>query len=749
MQNKLVLIALISIFIVLPTQMFSSEKDFIQTGTENTRKLSFGTRIFLHKYEMQKNNPERKNLLNDYSFQNRNDVNTAKFYIKINEKFNQTELEKLDAKVLVRTKSIVLVSIPINKIEDLAGFDFVEFIEVSTRPQPMLDHALHSSRVDKVHQGIELARSYFGEGVIVGIGDIGFDFTHPMFSDKDGNSRVKRAWIPHESGTPPAGMTTGHLYTDSSEIKYVLQYSKEEVVPGCGRTGIHGTHVLGIAAGTSVEAEKSTYSGVATGSDIVVVELVGVSVDITPLEATVYMFRYADSVGKPIVINYSISYRPNAHAGDGESLFDIAMSELIQENPEGKIVIAGAGNEGDSKAFAKVDLESNDSAFIIIPFSTHIHNVGLPAQLLAVYFWGEPDNPFTVDLYYKNGAQKIKYRTFNTNNPVHVQQQQIQVASSIYVMVDGQASSTSPFYLDNKPNVAFILADITPYESPDSCYIVVKGSNTNIFMWAHFTEFSSIMSNHFVVDGSYTIGSPASVEEVIAVGAYVTRITEDEDDYDGDLDDIANFSSKGPLTNGRIKPDITAPGAQIYSALHGLYGHLDYVDKTPDGNYKFFGASGTSMSAPMVTGIVALMLEINPKLTVNEIKDIIRITAINDEWTGDAKNNKSTVWGWGKIDAHAIMKYLETNSIEEFENTISFTAYPNPVVNNEITISISDTVCDLPFVVNIYDASGRLVFLSSMQDVKTFDISRLDSGFYFIKLDNGRYSAVQKIVVGR
>ncbi|MCL2313008.1 MAG: T9SS type A sorting domain-containing protein, partial [Firmicutes bacterium] len=136
-------------------------------------------------------------------------------------------------------------------------------------------------------------------------------------------------------------------------------------------------------------------------------------------------------------------------------------------------------------------------------------------------------------------------------------------------------------------------------------------------------------------------------------------------------------------------------------------------------------------------------------LTVNEIKDIIRITAINDQWTGDAKNNKSTVWGWGKIDAHAIMKYLESTSIEEFENTISFTAYPNPVVNNEITISISDTVCGLPFVVNIYDASGRLVFLSSMQDVKTFDISRLDSGFYFIKLDNGRYSAVQKIVVGR
>jgi len=143
-----------------------------------------------------------------------------------------------------------------------------------------------------------------------------------------------------------------------------------------------------------------------------------------------------------------------------------------------------------------------------------------------------------------------------------------------------------------------------------------------------------------------------------------------------------------------------------------------------------------------------LMLEINPKLTVNEIKDIIRITAINDQWTGDAKNNKCPTWGWGKINAHAIMKNLETNSIEDFDNTISFSVYPNPVVNNEITISIFDVVCDLPFVVRIYDQTGKLVFLSSMQNEKTFNISRLDSGFYILKIDNGKRSAVAKVVVG-
>jgi len=172
-------------------------------------------------------------------------------------------------------------------------------------------------------------------------------------------------------------------------------------------------------------------------------------------------------------------------------------------------------------------------------------------------------------------------------------------------------------------------------------------------------------------------------------------------------------------------------------------------DKVVNGQHEFVGLFGTSMSSPMVTGIVALMLEINPELTQSEIKDIIRITAINDQWTGDAKNNKCPVWGWGKIDAHAIMKNLEGTRIEDFSNEISFTVYPNPTVNNEITISINDIVCYLPFVVRIYDASGKLVYLSSMQNEKTFDISKLANGFYILKIDNSKRSFVQKVVVGR
>ena len=81
------------------------------------------------------------------------------------------------------------------------------------------------------------------------------------------------------------------------------------------------------------------------------------------------------------------------------------------------------------------------------------------------------------------------------------------------------------------------------------------------------------------------------------------------------------------LCSGRYRrAQLSAPGTAIYATANG-------------GGYKTM--NGTSMASPMVTGIVALMLELNPKLTQTQIKDIIRATALNDSYTGDAINNKS------------------------------------------------------------------------------------------------------------
>ena len=234
-------------FIAIISVLFSAN---VFAGNYN--KLTFDTYVFLKMHE--KTGIANLKKSNDYFLQSKNGIEYTKLYIKVNENYSKSQVENLGCKELVKTKSVALLSAPINQIEQLSALDFVELIEIAKQPKPFLDKALPSSNVDKVHQGIDLQRSYFGEGVIVGIVDWGFDFTHPMFSDENGNSRVKRAWLTGDNTGlyHPENFDYGTLYTNSDYIKDSLKCSSIAA-------GGHGTHVLGIATGTKIECKKKTY----------------------------------------------------------------------------------------------------------------------------------------------------------------------------------------------------------------------------------------------------------------------------------------------------------------------------------------------------------------------------------------------------------------------------------------------------------------------------------------------------------
>jgi hypothetical protein len=95
------------------------------------------------------------------------------------------------------------------------------------------------------------------------------------------------------------------------------------------------------------------------------------------------------------------------------------------------------------------------------------------------------------------------------------------------------------------------------------------------------------------------------------------------------------------------------------------------------------------MSSPVVTGVVSLMLEANPNLSAQQVKDIIMTTARQDLKTGVLPDTGSVVWGFGKIHAwKAVQLALQTESISEISHNDFFYAYPNPV-KNEIRINYS------------------------------------------------------------
>ena len=132
-----------------------------------------------------------------------------------------------------------------------------------------------------------------------------------------------------------------------------------------------------------------------------------------------------------------------------------------------------------------------------------------------------------------------------------------------------------------------------------------------------------------------TIGCPSDSPDAITVGATDK----------GDM--IASFSSRGPTRDGRIKPDITAPGKDIISCKAAGIMNEKAIDKY------YIKMSGTSMACPMVSGSIALLVQMDSGLTPQKAKDILEKTAKPEG--GKCPNND---YGYGRIDVKAAIDLM-------------------------------------------------------------------------------------------
>jgi serine protease AprX len=109
----------------------------------------------------------------------------------------------------------------------------------------------------------------------------------------------------------------------------------------------------------------------------------------------------------------------------------------------------------------------------------------------------------------------------------------------------------------------------------------------------------------------YSVGSPGCAREVITIGASALN------------DTVADFSSRGPTGDGRVKPDVLFPGVKIVAARAAGTSMGDVV------NQLYTAASGTSMATPLAAGVCALLLQAEPSLSPAQVKARLMGTAVN------------------------------------------------------------------------------------------------------------------------
>jgi minor extracellular serine protease Vpr len=598
-----------------------------------------------------------------YSAHFRDDEVRVDVLIKARVDIGATLEATFGARHVTRAGDIFTAQVALSSIDLIALDAAVDFIELAARRPPLNKHGRVEIQADRVHAGTGLPMPLKGEGVIVGVIDSGIDFSHPDFSDASG-SRIQYLLEYTQNGQNE--WSKQQIDTEFASV------TQRDLDDGMG----HGTHVTGTAAGGG--RFSADYGGVAPSSDIIFVKgfVDGGFSDVAVVSGSEYIFSRAEALGKPAVINLSLG--SNFGPIDGSSLYEQALSNLTGP---GRIIVAAAGNEGFELIHAGANLAAAQrNVTLLLPNNPSYaaanlwYRPGVISHVAvgALYYDGS-------DLHFLGNTDFVPAGSFLNETPLTYEDLTLG-----YVRIDAQTTS------DPRNGDGNVLVEIggdpaNGVDLTEVIWVILYDSNVSgrADMWAfrgdfwpHVVGFAGV--NEVPGDTESTIGTPASAHRVISVGSYVT--SNSWTDLDGTVHQWRNpdpsrdpessivpeigqksfFSSFGPTRDGRTAPDISAPGELIFSPLSS---HLTEGQGFERGlvlqGGGYVGQQGTSMAAPHVAGVVALMLQVDPTLDYDDVLSILQQTARTDAWTGSAPNNS---FGSGKVDAYEAVKLVVATS---------------------------------------------------------------------------------------
>ena len=480
-----------------------------------------------------------------------------------------------------------------------------------------------------------------GRGVLVGVVDFGCDFAHPAFLDAQGRTRLLFLWDQNAAGNASLpGAMREQIEIDAALLSpdpyAALAYWPDRncYAPAASRKTelVHGTHVLGVAAGRGL---ADCPPGVAPGAALAFVHLRPGALVSSGDPADVFdgvcaIFLRSTQLGLPAIVNLSLGANWGSH--DGNTVYDGALDALLAR--PGRAITVAAGNERE----AKLNIDGTVVA-------------GRPAQLRWAFGAGDrtantlrifsdaSDGRQTIACSIRSGGVVVAGPLAGGGNA-----QRLQAQGGLEGVLYSGLSETLGGTLQQ------IEIRVLPSGAAEGLEIALSTeSSTPVAFdaWIDRDDRENASQSHFETDRPVTestLACTACGRKTLCVGAFEHRVASLPP---------AEFSAEGLTRDARRKPDVSAPGLDVLAAA--AYGGRTTPGQ-PWRNSATVRMSGSSAAAPHAAGVLALMLQLSPGLSAEAAAQILRETARLDAEDNAIEWHKQL--GFGRIDAAATIARL-------------------------------------------------------------------------------------------
>jgi minor extracellular serine protease Vpr len=505
--------------------------------------------------------------------------------------------------------------VPLSRLNEIRALPGVKAVHRAPIHEPALGTSVDLIRASEVWQDL----GYDGDGITIAVIDTGIDYTHAAF----GGPGTAQAYVANNPDTvepdtfPTAKVIGGYDFAgttynaDPADTAY--QPVPHPDFDPLDENG-HGTHVASIAAGI---AGGEVMTGTAPGATLMALKVFGRSgsTALTPdaLEWATLQYLYT---GKPEVINMSLGSR----FGTGVDVSTVASNNAAAA---GIVVVASAGNSGDT-SYITGSPGAADRA-ISVAASTTGYVTGPTINISGTAYITQTDIVYTPSNFDAGGDfdEEVKAPLGYVGNLSGAADNELCSTAGISAnALQGHVAliqrGTCAFSV--KVNNAASLGAVAAIIYNNTAGVITMGGDPVVI------PAGSIQ----MPDGMNLV--PADGETIIVSAK--DNVTTVPDPYTP-ADTIATFSSRGPRgTDSFLKPEITAPGVGIFAADMGS-------------GTAGVSMGGTSMAAPHIAGVAALMAQANPMWTPEEVKAAMMNTAV--DLADDTPIPRS---GAGRVDAY-------------------------------------------------------------------------------------------------